>query len=523
MSTMQVPVVDLFAGPGGLGEGFSSCLRSNGDYMFNIVLSIEKDPEAIRTLTWRAFYRAFKKNGKAVPKAYYEVAKLQSDKERRLRIQEVLSNSHEGQEAISEVKQIELGSECSSDDEVDSLIRERLNGAKDWILIGGPPCQAYSNVGRSRVGGISPDDHRVYLYQQYLRIIEAHRPSVFVMENVQGLLSAQINGASVFEQILEDLSIDGAYQIHSFVRPVGKNRDYLIKSEDYGVPQKRHRVILLGLRSDIKHNGVFLNPKEQVDLKSVIGNLPPIRSGLSKRFVEFSVSRTYATGRRARLYSSVEDSFENWMNAIHSCHLELGSSELAHLAKTYALKDLSRGGEFINGAYDVDRDLSLYTWYSDPLLGGVPNHFSRDHQWDDLKRYFFAALFSKKYCRFPRLEDYRFFSSELLPKHENAHTDKFNDRFRVQLPNVPATTVTSHISKDGHYFIHYDPEQCRAFTVREAARVQTFPDNYVFLGSRTAQFHQVGNAVPPFLAHQLAEVVASVLVSNGKLPRISRK
>ena len=134
---------------------------------------------------------------------------------------------------------------------------------------------------------------------------------------------------------------------------------------------------------------------------------------------------------------------------------------------------------------------------------------------EDLQRYFFAASYAKFNKRSPKLRD---FPASLWPAHENAKDKEddipFEDRFRVQIADRPSTTVVSHISKDGHYFIHPDPAQCRSLTVREAARLQTFPDNYHFEGNRTQQFAQVGNAVPPYLAAQIASSIY-ILATHG--------
>ena len=142
----------------------------------------------------------------------------------------------------------------------------------------------------------------------------------------------------------------------------------------------------------------------------------------------------------------------------------------------------------------------------------ILNHVCRNHMESDLQRYFYAACYSLVHEISPKLTLY---PDELLPAHKNVKNQSgkivFDDRFRVQCKNKPSTTIVSHISKDGHYYIHYDPTQCRSLTVREAARLQTFPDDYFFQGPRTAQFHQVGNAVPPYLAWQIACNIAKML------------
>lgn len=172
------------------------------------------------------------------------------------------------------------------------------------------------------------------------------------------------------------------------------------------------------------------------------------------------------------------------------------------------LPDCDRGAEFIRWTPGRKMNESLREWYVDDHLGGVCNHCTRGHMDTDLARYLFAACYASIHGVSPKLSEFPKF---LQPNHLNAATGDFSDRFRVQVADKPATTVVSHLAKDGHYFIHPDPSQCRSLTVREAARLQTFPDNYYFCGPRTAQYVQVGNAVPPLIATQIAECVWTFL------------
>ena len=364
-------------------------------------------------------------------------------------------------------------------------------------------------------------DERHFLYQEYLETIINHRPPVFVMENVKGLLSAKVKGESIIKRIVSDLSspkpandvnTNGlSYRLYSLSEQVDSNdeidpRMFLVKAEDYGVPQARHRMFIVGVRSDLHVKPDLLRRHDPPVVNEVIGDLPKIRSGLSRDV----------------------DSYQNWQNEISKLPgLNLTKQLNGH---TYA-KDVVGGIHFqLNGLkYPEERISKKYPGkikknhpvtdlFFDTGLDVLTAHQSRAHMASDLRRYMFASVFALVMEKSPRLAD---FPDDLLPDHQNVSSEEsdlpFSDRFRVQLPNQVSTTITSHISKDGHYYIHYDPAQCRSLTVREAARLQTFPDNYSFEGPRTAMYHQVGNAVPPYLARQIAEIIADTLDAVGKL------
>jgi DNA (cytosine-5)-methyltransferase 1 len=537
----SIKVVDLFAGPGGLGEGFSA-FSGNLGVSFKIVLSAEMDPTARETLRLRAFYRQFL-GSEAVPEEYFDYLE-----DPNIKNFEVLQERfpEEWEEAGGEALQLELGKE-KDDAVLDGLLEQRVGHGSDWVLVGGPPCQAYSLVGRARNRGIEgyvpEDDHRHLLYREYLRIIQDRRPAVFVMENVKGILSSQLNGKPVFDQILEDLqdpdkALGGAaspkgsgYHLYSMLtgKCISRSSDtggidprtFILRAEEYGVPQRRHRVFILGVREDVDMSFDPILKKSETaspHLRDLIEDLPKLRSGLSRRG------------------DGVEDTYDNWRDEVvrqselvraaieekpHENLFDIESFDVA--AKLVeAISELQKanrplertGSEF---AYDgralqgVPEDLR--EWLMNDRLRLFPNHETRAHIAEDLGRYLFSASWSAVKNRAPKSAE---FPSALAPKHINWETGKFADRFRVQVADQPSTTITSHISKDGHYFIHYDPAQCRSLTVREAARAQTFPDDYFFMGPRTQQYHQVGNAVPPFLSRQIAGLVFKILKTAGR-------
>lgn len=510
----SITVVDLFAGPGGLGEGFSSLQNGNA---FKILVSAEMETSAHATLTLRAFYRILKRKGGNALDSYYSFCNGETNAPYND------DNLDEWAEAKNEARQIKLGTE-EGNKELNSILDSAdIRHGKQWVLIGGPPCQAYSLVGRARNRGKpeyrAEDDHRHYLYREYLKIIQQYQPSVFVMENVKGILSSTVDGQRIFQTILRDLSDpDKAleknsgckYRIHSLIVPEvfesGADpydinpSNFVIKMENYGIPQARHRVILLGIREDVHVTPKPLLTQSLVTVQTVIGMLPRLRSRLSKE----------------------ADSGEKWAGIVRKHLNELlqeasGREELYELVGVLTKYQAEISSELSLGSIRVAQqkvvgnlNSKLSQWYTDNRLNVWLNHESRGHMSSDLRRYLYVSAYAAAYSRSPKGHQ-QFDLKGLRPNHDNWESGKFSDRFRVQLRDRPATTVTSHISKDGHYFIHPDPSQCRSLTVREAARLQTFPDNYFFQGNRTQQFHQVGNAVPPLLASKIASIVYDIL------------
>ena len=551
----RIPVVDLFSGPGGLGEGFSR-YPFGDESRFRICVSIEMEKNAHRTLTTRAFYRQFQPD--KVPEAYYEHLRGNITQEQMFDWDEECR--HAADAARNEVHQIRLGDKPDEQPDpeqsarVKKLIGDRVKGYQNWVLIGGPPCQAYSLAGRSRMLGLGSrqdesaaerlhrkkqkaitfeKDPRHLLYREYLSIIADHWPPIFVMENVKGLLSAKLDGKSMFPMIRDDLMDPNLalgrngkghkYRICSLsvstqVPGEGlEGKDYLIKAENYGVPQRRHRVILLGIRDNLPVSRVpTLKCSEGPDLTSLFYGLPsllPVVSnppGIDLGCVLRKISA--APWLKALGSQAINDTSENFREIQQEIYKALEIIAAKSAKKKISIKGANGEIDFIANRKMTKVPGKLGIWLADHRIGGVCNCSMRSHMDTDLHRYLFASAFAKVLKRSPKLED---FPESLLPDHSNVKGKdrdlrKFADRFRVQLSNRPAATITCHISQDGHANIHHEPQQIRSLTVREAARIQTFPDNYFFEGSRTAQYRQVGNAVPPFLAHQIAGVVAQI-------------
>lgn len=509
-----IGIVDLFSGPGGLGEGFSEVRDKEGRPLFEIDLSVEKDPIAHATLKLRAFLRKF---GQEIPKEYVEFLNRDGDSEPDWATLYPSQWKAAGEEALN----LTLGTDGAMETMAKRLAIIRKKRGDRLILIGGPPCQAYSLAGRSRkpssLGYVPHVENRHRLYEEYIKVLSALKPAAFVMENVKGMLSSSIENRKVFELVTSDLISGGGtadYTLMPLSGPgcsdsLAKPRDFVVQAEHHGVPQARHRVILVGIRRDLLEDAPeatlpFLRPvNREATVRDVLECMPVLRSGISARGGNRDETRVWK-----KTVSSAAQSLLDEPVSLNGEQRRLFQDAVRKLTSTKRIVARHRKVGKFRKEFSGGCSSELTKWLHDPRLVGFVQNETRGHMKSDLARYLFAASWALATDVSPKAKDFPDF---LAPAHASWKSGKFNDRFRAQPWDRPASTVTCHLSKDGHYFIHPDPGQCRSMTVREAARLQTFPDNYFFKGNRTQQYIQVGNAVPPFLAWKIGAALADTL------------
>lgn len=393
--------IDLFAGCGGLSEGFYK-------QDFNALAHVEIDHFACKTLKTRMQYYGYQTADNAVME------------------QDIT--------AIDIVKKIE------------SVVGDK----KVDIIIGGPPCQSFSPLGKAKDDNNMQKDPRNYLFENYVKVLNHFKPKFFVFENVTGLLDTEINGKSIFKLILR--------RLRQNYRVLSKEETIVLNATSYGVPQERKRVILIGTRRDLE-----IIPEDVYNLIQKTHYLP----GDSEK--QKNGLKRYTTVRDAiedlpKLRSGEGDVITTYPNSYNKC------SEYVKLLRKP----------------------------SDTILR---DHVARKNNEKDVERYMVMA---ENHWNFLQLLDFR---------PDLAHEKKrvFFNSYKVQWWDMPARTIIAHLYKDGNQFIHPDYKQGRSITVREAARLQSFPDDFVFEGSRTEQFKQIGNAVPPLLAEAIAKAIKAKL------------
>lgn len=435
-------VIDIFSGGGGLTEGFVKA-------GYKIIAHVERDKWACETLKTRMIFHFLKERGQL--ELYNQYVKKSNSyrniEENRKFIYEKYPDLKEKLEY--EVLNYTFGnpdedSKATDIKEIIKIIEKSMkyNNVQDIdLIIGGPPCQAYSLVGRGVMKKKVENDRRNYLFRYYKDIVNHFSPKMFVFENVPGIITAK--KGEILKSIIKEFREIG-YTLLSGESDNTKGN--IIDCSKFNIPQLRKRVILFGFKSELnlKYPNIkeFKYDFEDISTRAAIEDLP-------KRIA--------------------------------------GKGEYGEILK-----------------YPKGKHLSMYQKYMREDSFGVTLHQTRPHNSIDLKNYYDVILArsnGKKmiYTDFP--EDRR--------THKNQKS--FIDRYNVHWWDTIPHTILAHIAKDGHYNIHPDIKQCRSLTVREAARIQTFPDNYFFEGPRTAMYTQIGNAVPPLLAYIIAKKIKEVI------------
>jgi DNA (cytosine-5)-methyltransferase 1 len=390
--------IDLFAGCGGLTEGF---YRQN----FTALAHVEIDKAACETLRQRMIYYGYKNPDKEV-----------------------------------------LLHDITAPDIIDTLSKAVDNREVD-IIIGGPPCQAYSSAGRARDEHGMQNDPRNFLFESYVSILNHFRPKMFVFENVSGILTAKVKGKSIIKQVFAALG--------EHYNVIDNAATLLLNSADYGVPQVRNRVIIIGVRKDIN-----------IDIQDVYASI---------KKTHYNPETPESERKGLKKYVTVADAI----------------SELPAVAPGGGLSEQKF-------SYSHSNDFLKAIASKDDILR---DHVCRKHNDMDRERY---RTMAREHWTFEQLLENR---ADL--RHEVPRV--FGNSYVVQWWDLPSRTIIAHLYKDGNQFIHPDDTQARTLTVREAARLQSFPDDFVFAGSRTDKFKQIGNAVPCLFAEAIAKAVKQTL------------
>lgn len=419
---MNINYIDLFAGAGGLSEGFKN-------QQLNPIAHVEMDLAACNTLKTRTAYHYLKENNLG---AIYEDYLKGSINRNEL-------YSYLPGEIIDSIINLGIGEQNNTTifNKIDKQLNLLPNKTVD-LIVGGPPCQAYSLVGRARSEDNMKGDSRNFLYVQYAHFLERYQPKMFVFENVIGLLSA---GKGIYLENMKRLFNKKGYKIEVFK----------VNAEDFGVLQKRKRLIIIGWKDDFLPNIPNLEKQSFGDIafvNNLFNDLPILQAGEG---------------------------------------LDKGSLYVGKASDYLKNTHIRNGSDF------------------------VTQHIARPHSILDKEIYKIAI--DKWETKMDRL------NYNDLPERLKTHSNRtsFTDRFKVVATNLQSShTVVAHIAKDGHYYIHNDINQNRSISVREAARLQSFPDNFYFEGvkegaNRTAAFKQIGNAVPPLMANQIAEEIKEIL------------
>lgn len=395
----KLTFIDLFAGCGGLSEGFYKA-------GFRALTHVEYDHFACESLKTRMKFYGYPKD---------KISVLEKD---------------------------------ITDEDIIEKIESEISDSQVDILIGGPPCQSFSSLGRAKDQNGMKNDPRNYLFESYESILNHFRPKIFVFENVTGLLTSRLGKEKTVNVILKKLGKE--YKL------LKDPNQMVLNSCDYGVPQVRKRVILVGVRKDLEiepkeiYDSIAkthynpesteedkLNKKKYVTVKEAISDLPTLKPGEGKKEVKHSV--------------------QSWNDFLMTIRSEENTVLLDHVARSHNEKDRKR------------------------YLAMSKNKWT------------FKEMLEKK------------------PSLNHLKQRVFDNSYVVQFWDKPARTIIAHLYKDGNQFIHPDHKQERTITPREAARLQSFPDDFVFEGSRTQQYKQIGNAVPPLMAQAIAKSIKKVL------------